>query len=129
MAYKLTWEPDGCVVTYSGVCSDEDLNGAHRELHADPRFIGLTHQLCDLSMVSQFALTSDAIRAAARFDEELSHRFPGRQIAMVIDGPVGFGLARMYQLHAPRAQWDFEIFNTRREARAWLAQRVKVTPH
>ncbi len=126
MAYKLTWETDECLTNYSGIFSDEDLIGAHRDMHADPRFMTIHRQLCDMSMVSKFELTSEAIRSTARLDEEISQRFPGRQIAIVTDDPVGFGLARMYQLHAPRAQWDFQLFRSRREARAWLLQHAKV---
>ena len=104
----------------------EDL--ARRDLHADPRFVQTRYQLCNMLKVTHYTLTSQAVRAAARMDEEISQRFPGRQVAILIDGPVAYGLARMYQLHAPRSQWDTQIFRNESEARGWLMRLRRTVP-
>jgi hypothetical protein len=129
MALDVKWEQRGVFVTGTGAITDDELDAANRAIQASPNLTRMRFQLVDGLGVTELRLSRVAIQRAAKLDAELSMRFPGVKVAIVLQGPLAFGLARMYELSAVFSQWETRIFSTVREARSWIGEHEQANVH
>ena len=115
----------GLVHTVFGTVSDEDL------IAMDDENIRLTHEigqmkfiLVDYTSVEVVEVSNEVLMMLAKRDRD---RVAGDQpftiVVTVAAGDLGFGLARMFGATADSDDY-YGVFRTRKEAEAWLKQRV-----
>jgi hypothetical protein len=125
---EFSYDPASGIRTaiYRGAIDDNALLQAYRELIVRPDFVPQAHDLADLRGISGWDVTSDGLR-------QLGHLMSGggkmpkpsvvAGLAIVADTPLGFGLARMYELitqaYLPK---DTRVFKDADEAIAWLKE-------
>src|SRR4051812_35474084 len=101
-----------------GALSEADLIAHYRAIREDPRFDPTFSQLGDLREVSEFLMSSTAIRREAGvhvFDRHARR-------ALVASSDIAFGLSRMYATEAEGATQFVQVFRDMAEAEEWLAQ-------
>jgi hypothetical protein len=99
-----------------GDLTNEDVRDHYHRLIVDPRFHPAFRQLTCLDGVTQFTLDPWMIIEASSwpvFDV-------GTRRAVVAHEDAGYGLARMFSLHAERVGQDVRVFRGVGEAEAWL---------
>jgi hypothetical protein len=99
-----------------GELTNEDVHDYYHRLVVDPRFHPAFRHLTCLDEVSSFALNAWMIAEASSwpvFDV-------GTRRAIVARADAGYGLARMFSLHAERVGQNVRVFRGGAEAQAWL---------
>ena len=96
--------------------TDEDLLELSSKLRCDPEFQPGLSQLLDATKVEKFRVSSECIRKLA-----MQNCFGrGSRRACVVNAPIGYGLARMYQILTDHTQAEFSVFRDKAEALTWL---------
>jgi hypothetical protein len=109
---------------YRGTIDDATLLRAYQELIVRPDFVPQAHDFADLRGITAWQVTAEGLT-------QLGHLMSGggkmpkptlvAGLAIVADTPLGFGLARMYELitqgYLPK---DTQVFRDVDEAFAWL---------
>ena len=107
-------------ITTSGPASAEGLLDFVKDLVGDPRFRPGMLILVDHMAIDPTTITATDVRAQADTVIRLDDRIGPSKVAIVVPNPLAFGYARMYELHAARAQVESQVFYSRNEALAWL---------
>ncbi len=108
-----------------GTLTDEDLFEHSSKLRHDPDFRPGLSQLFDATKVGKFRVSSDCVRKLA-----MRNCFAyGSRRACVVNAPIGYGLARMYQILTSHTLDEFSVFRNMDEAISWLglADALKTT--
>lgn len=100
----------------SGFLTDEDLLGHQRRLMRDADFRSHLNQLWDLHDLDRIDISANAIRTLARNNPFGN----GSRRALVVDSPLSYGLARMFQVYADESPDEVEIFKDHGTAIDWL---------
>jgi len=104
-----------------GEVKDADLLEATDRIATDPTFEAAFDQLVDLSAATGTEVSPRGLR-------ELLDREPifaaGSRRAIIAPGDLGFGLARMFEMHRGGAAGEVRVFRGRSEALGWLAKPV-----
>lgn len=119
LATRIDKDRQRVVVTGSGPISAEDAAGARQAILADPDFHPGCDGLADLTDSDLAGLTTDSIRLLSRG----SPFGPQTRLAIVVGGPLAFGLVRMYEAFVEQSGGSsVRVFLDRHEAEAWLAR-------
>ena len=123
MAFELIWEPEGVVIQYAGVVSDDDIRQANLDIFDDPRFDTLMYEICIYTDIAALDRSSEIVRWVADFDLQASKRNPAIRVAVVGEQPLLRGITNMYraEFELRGGTWGQGLFDTVEEARAWLA--------
>jgi hypothetical protein len=125
MAYTIEFggDPQDITITTFGRADVAGLESFLSELVSDPRFDPSMAILFDHSELDLSPLRPSDVAAIAEFVVGLGDRLGHPFTAHVTPTQEGFGLTRMGQVHAGRDPARSQVFATREEAVAWLADR------
>lgn len=99
-----------------GTLTDEELFELASKLRSDPEFRPDLSQLLDATKAEKFRISSECIRKLA-----IQNCFgSGSRRACVVTAPMGYGLARMYQILTSHTPDEFSVFRDKAEALDWL---------
>lgn len=104
-----------------GVCTNADLRDVHHRLVEDPSFRADYRCVASIEAVTECKVDSCVIAEVASwpvFDV-------GTRRAFVATTDVGFGLARMFSMHAEAVGQNVQVFRSEREAMEWLESPVQ----
>ena len=123
MAFELIWEPEGAVIQYSDVVTDDDIRQANLDIFDDTRFDTLRYEICIYTDITALDRSSEFVRWVADFDLQASKRNPSVRVAVVGEQPLLKGITNMYraEFELRGGTWGQGLFNTVEEARVWLA--------
>ncbi|MFP6759858.1 MAG: hypothetical protein VCC99_16840, partial [Alphaproteobacteria bacterium] len=88
MPFELIWEPEGVVIQYAGVVTDDDIRQANLDLFDDPRFETLKYEICIYTDITALDRSSEIVRWVAEFDLPASQRNPSICVAVVGEQPL-----------------------------------------
>jgi hypothetical protein len=103
----------------SGSVEDADLLTATDRIAANPDFEADFDQLVDLSGATASSVTPAGLRAMLGRDPIFA---PSSRRAVVAPEDLGFGLARMFEMHRDGEAGELRVFRARHEAVGWLAR-------
>ncbi len=125
MAWSYTIDTDKNVAftSGSGVLTDEEIFSGVMSLYSDPRFHPDLRGLFDYRNVATLKVSSEMMARLAAH-----RRYSDKsRTAFLVNGPLGFGLGRVYQSWIDRGQ--VKITYDRAEAVAWLNEGVPPEKH
>jgi hypothetical protein len=123
MTYEIVFTADDPFATVRtfGRASLEGYVAYMEELVADPRFRRGMNLLADHRRLDVSHLTSGQLRVLAQLMGNFADRFGDGRSAIVMDGPLPFGLARMWESFSnPRYPDQYRICRSVEEAQRWL---------
>jgi len=92
----------------------------------DPRFRRGADMLWDFSNARGLNPTGDAIQDLVRFVGSLKEkRGSGYHVALVTQGDLEYGFARMYEAYAESLPFSVKVFRERDEATQWLVNQSR----
>jgi hypothetical protein len=108
------------VSVHTGELTDDQLQTFAADLSADRRLRPGYRELADTrGVTSTGGLTADGLRQVAALESQF-RRPPGGRMAAVVTGPVSFGLARLYSVHAETTRREVRVCREMGDAFAWL---------
>jgi hypothetical protein len=116
ITYKIDPEQRLVVTRIWGPATEAEVAEHNRSLRTDPQFNPHYRQLADLSGVTEFLVSTKVIQETAH-DQYFA---PGVRRAFVAPDDAGFGMARMFALHAEGLGQTIHVFRDRASAEAWL---------
>lgn len=109
------------VVTHGvGTVTGDDFARLRVQIRSHPDVTRDMDHLVDLREVEEYAVPGAEVHRLAQGADIDEPAAPGVRVAIVTASPVGFGLARMYELSRSAAPEDIEVFNDVDEALEWL---------
>jgi hypothetical protein len=108
------------LVNATGVFSTADYVALQRAVETDPAIPTGSAVLFDVRSVTSFALSSHEVASFARAPNSVDRR--AARIAVVVAGPAGYSLARMYQSARGEVRPPFKVFGTIESAMTWLVE-------
>lgn len=109
------------LVMATGEFSTADYLALQRAVEGDPAIPSGSAVLFDLRSVTTFAFSGHDIVGFARASDSVDRR-AGR-IAVVVSGPEGYSLARMYESARGNVRQRFKVFGAIEPAMMWLVER------
>ncbi|MFQ5875361.1 MAG: hypothetical protein ACE5JL_16395 [Dehalococcoidia bacterium] len=106
--------------TASGVLTDEELLEHKRALMRDRTFKPGMKELSDVRTVERLEVTPEGVRRLVAVDEAHASRLGDYKLAIVTDGDIVFGMARMYQSLTRENLQNVGVFREIEDAKAWL---------
>jgi hypothetical protein len=103
----------------SGQVEDADLLSATDRIAVDPDFDAGFDQLVDLSDATGSSVSPAGLRTMLGRDPIFA---PSARRAVVAPEDLGFGLARMFEMHRDGKAGELRVFRARAEALGWLAK-------
>jgi hypothetical protein len=108
------------MVAASGEFSTADYVAIQRAVEADPAIPTGSAVLFDVRGVTSFAIPGHDIVSLASAADSVDRR-AGR-IAVVVEGPLGYSLARMYESARGESRPPLKVFGAIEPAMAWLVE-------
>lgn len=118
--YSIDVERKLILTTAEGVLTDAEIMDHKEELLRDPALLAGMRQLTDTRAVTDLRVTPAGVAAFAGFDRARGDGMGDFKLAIVAEGDLIFGMARMYQGTTDADGDAVGIFRTPDEARAWL---------
>jgi hypothetical protein len=106
-----------------GEVNDAELVELSDRLRHERAFVAGYPILCDGSTLTAVLISSSLIESLGR-----AARSRRNFVAIIAPSPVGFGLARMYQIFSDSEYMRMQVFNRAEEAMAWLETRGEGPP-
>jgi hypothetical protein len=105
---------------FSGEIGDDSLVACLRRVWTGAGYDPGVPEIYDFRKVGG-NLSSAAVRAVARLNQELHPHAPPVRVAFLVDHDLGFGLARMYQpyVHDDRGE-NIGVFRDEAQALVWV---------
>jgi len=123
----MTHRPDLDAVLFEleGVLCPQDYQGAIEALLKAPYFHPDINTIWDFRKADMTRLTADAIRSIALHSERTAPlRGTTWKTALLVQGALSFGLARMFDGYTVNAPYRMETFLEMEKAEAWLKQKT-----
>ena len=122
MSYSILYQDDGGVITtYSGVFTDDELLQSARERTTPiERVDSYRYLLSDFTDVTDFKISTEAIRDVAVLTDRMTQRNPRIQVALVLPTDVEYGTGRMWQSLAKDGDRRAVVVRSMEEAVTWL---------
>lgn len=106
------------LVTASGEFTAADYSATQRAVEADPAIPTGSAVLFDMRGVTKFAISGHEVIAFAHDANSVDRR--ASRIAVVVEGPEGYSLARMYESARGGARPPLKVFGAIEPAMTWL---------
>ena len=122
MPYSITYgEDDGVITTYTGVLTDDEmLRSARARFVPIEKTDSYHYVLSDFTDVSNFDITPEGVRAAARIADLVIERNAQLRMAMVLPTDLEYGMGRMWQILTSEGDEKIRIVRTMPEAMKWV---------
>lgn len=116
----------GMVLTLTGVVEERELiQKLHDHLYQPPEvFRRYRYSLIDAMEVTEFNVSSEAIRKIASECTVASKKNDDGIVALVVKSVLLFGLSRMYLLLSSGNPWEINVFRQKKEAESWLKKKA-----
>jgi hypothetical protein len=106
-----------------GEVNDAELVELSDRLRHEVAFVSGYPILCDGAALTAVLISSSLLESLGR-----AARVRTNFVAIIAPSPVGFGLARMYQILSDPENTRMHVFTRAEEAMAWLKTRVEGVP-
>jgi hypothetical protein len=114
-------EHDLVVFVHTGRVPDDEFLAYYKSFFGNEGFSPPGKILVDLRETSSSSRSHDAILDSAKIAEKsFGGNDPVTKVAVVAPQDLSFGLARLYEILADSAKWDFVVFRAIDTALAWL---------
>ena len=127
MPYTIAYDEirGGVISTFSGNITPEDVFNSFIERFEDPQGSAVgNYSIGDYTNVSSLTLSTDNVRDLAGRARSLLQRQKNLIVVIVAPSDIAFGLGRMLELYADRAE-AITVFRTLAEADAWISERLR----
>ena len=126
MPVELKYFSDGYGIELvgQGVVTGEEIQNCNRIIYSGDTLRRQKYQLVDFAEVEELVVSNADIAELAHQDIEASKINPNIIIAVVAKHSLAFGLARMWEAHADKATFETMVFRERREALAWIKEKM-----
>lgn len=119
-------EPEFLRITLRGGLSAQGVRDVVGEVMQNPAWwpgIGLLYNIQDVSVK---AMTLKEVRGISDFFIEFRDVFGPSKVAVIVDSPVKYGLARQFiSMAQPNGPPTLNVFKTETEAYQWLSERTQ----
>ena len=117
----------GVIVTgHRIVTENEYLDSYIKHLSQDrDKFLKYRYSLNDWAAVTEVEVSSNAIVQIAELCKHSANINPDIVVAHVATKDITFGLSRMWEFLSDETKWDIMVFRNRKDAEAWIRQKVK----
>jgi hypothetical protein len=85
---------------------------------------GLKYGIADFAEVTDFQVTSDAIRQLVEIQRKTAQISQGAFIAIIAPGQVTYGISRIWQSFTEDMGWTARVFRNRADAIFWLRKQL-----
>ena len=109
------------LVSATGVFSTSDYVALQRAVESDPAIPTGSAVLFDVRSVTSFNLSGHDVVGFAHASKSVDRR--ASRIAVVVAGPAGYSLARMYESARGNVRPPFKVFGAIEAAMTWLVER------
>jgi hypothetical protein len=106
-----------------GEVNDAEVVELSDRLRREVAFVSGYPILCDAAALTAVLISSSLVASLGR-----AARLRMNFVAIIAPSPVGFGLARMYQILSDPEDTRMRVFTQSEEAMAWLKMRVEEPP-
>ena len=123
MPLEFRLDPERRLVRASGIppLRDEDLTAYQLGLARHPVHGAGFDQIVDLRPIGEaLHVTAEGVRASTRIARDYHDFLDGTKLAIVVDGPAVFGMARMFCAYSQDVL-DARVFTDVQAAEAWIA--------
>ena len=117
--YRFSQNPDMVELIGEGYITQTERLEALRALMSDPAFRPGLPALCDFSGASSTP-TMRELRRIVDYVEQNAIRIGRQRLAMVVEKPSTFGVARQFQALSETGPLHVQVFASRDAALAWL---------
>lgn len=83
-------------------------------------YVAAKRHLADYRGTDLSDIDPGMIRSLAARSVEIAKARPPLRVAVLMDEGVGYGLARMWEMHAEQTGWPLKVFTAEAEAWKWL---------
>ena len=121
MPFKIKWEKQGSVTTYSGTVNIDEVFEADRYFNNDPRSDDAEYQIIDFSQAKPGIVDESRILHIAAMDYGVSHSIPQLNVAFITEDQYIKRLCNDYinMCKEMGIKWNFRIFSEMKSARRW----------
>lgn len=109
-------------MTLAGAIDARSIQDLVQDLMAHPEFREGLLILADLSELDTSSITAEQYESVSHLITGRDHRFPARAIAIVAPAARTFDDAVRHRAYVGGSKSQREVFRTREDATAWLAQ-------
>ena len=128
MTFRITWEDKGLHALFGEFLDMADVEAVNKSLLGNIRFDDIEYMVWDLADVAFSSASEEDFNVIAHIDHNVSRHTTRLANIFITDDPK---LVRLITLYIEQSQrlntpWALQIFSTRQEAKAWLAERYSV---
>ena len=124
MPYEIVREPRGAYKRFWGVVTPDEFLESVSKFHNDRFFETIRYTINDFSAAERFELSDTHIVDTASINIGSTYTNPNVSILAVTISPMIIGMAKKYDQLTNTA--PILIFSTLEQARAWIAENVRV---
>jgi len=124
--YTITYQDDGgVVINYSGPITGQEAMAVDQEVYTSTAYpiSNVSYIIADYSDTTDFNYPPGIVKVIAQIDKIILEENPDLLIAVVSKTSLGFGLARMWQVHTQMDERSL-VFRTREEAEDWVQMKL-----
>jgi hypothetical protein len=115
----------GVVLHYSGLLTANQIINAKRTLVTEQHH-GLRYLIVDVTAAVEIHISAAEIWAIVDENKRLALiAEPGMPVAVAAPQDIGFGMARMWEVHPHETGWRIAVVRSRAEADSWIQQNLK----
>ena len=115
----------GIVAKGIGIVTGRDIIDFNNELYAtEDKIANISYQLCDLTNIESYSVTTEEIRTIAEQDIRASILNRKMIIAVAGEKDVIYGLLRMWQSFSGSASIPIKVFRGVEDAKKWIEDQL-----
>ena len=117
----------GNIIEGRGIVADQEfVDFFKRHLTQDKeKFTNYRYGLVDYTAVTEADVSNESVKLIAELCLEASKINPDPIVALVAKNDLIYGLSRMYEALIHETDWETMVFRSRKEAVAWIKERIK----
>ncbi len=117
----------GNIITGGAIISENEfLDTFKAHLTQDgEKFKQYRYSLSDYTNTIKLELSNKSLEIIAEYCQWASMTNPEAIVAFVADQEMVYRLAKIYEILTQHSKWEQQVFTNRKDAEAWIKQRVK----
>jgi len=121
MPYRLEWNPDNTLITFSGTVSFREIREVGDAHYGDPRLEAIRYVIVDFRDADSSQLTPQEITIISAFDSATVAYKKDLKIALVVNDENTRKVCEDYRLNMQSLQswWPVAVFESMKAAREW----------
>ena len=123
MPHETLWEDKGVYWKMSGCVDLIEINQMNNRWYSDRRFLASEYCIWDASGIDRLAMSESQADIPAAHDRAAADMKPDLKAALIVGDAATRKLAEAFIASSKRlhSSWDFGLFDTEAQARAWVA--------